>query len=87
MGQTEAPLMIKPFLDKINRSEILLIMVGGMANTAGSVLGAYVSFLGGNDPVRRHFLHMHMLTQSILSAPAAIVCSKILFPQTQTGDT
>src|SRR5215204_562775 len=83
MGQTEAPLMIKPYLDKINRSEVLLIMVGGMANTAGSVLGAYVSFLGGDDPNAKAFFAMHLLTQSILSAPAAIICSKILFPQTE----
>ncbi|HEY0678636.1 MAG TPA: nucleoside transporter C-terminal domain-containing protein [Chitinophagaceae bacterium] len=82
MGQTEAPLMIKPYLDRMNRSEILLIMVGGMANTAGSVLGAYVSFLGGDDPSSKAFFAMHLLTQSILSAPAAIICSKILFPQT-----
>lgn len=83
MGQTEAPLMIKPYLDVMNRSEILLIMIGGMANTAGSVLGAYVSFLGGDDPNAKAFFAMHLLTQSILSAPAAIICSKILFPQTQ----
>ncbi len=82
MGQTEAPLMIKPYLDKMNRSEILLIMVGGMANTAGSVLGAYVSFLGGDDPASKAYFAMHLLTQSILSAPAAIITSKILFPQT-----
>lgn len=81
MGQTEAPLMIKPYLEKINRSEILLIMVGGMANTAGSVLGAYVGFLGGSDQATQNFFAMHLLTQSILSAPAAIICSKILFPQ------
>ena len=87
MGQTEAPLMIKPYLDKVNRSEILLIMIGGMANTAGSVLGAYVSFLGGDDPNSKAFFAMHLLTQSILSAPAAIICSKILFPQTQPVNT
>lgn len=87
MGQTEAPLMIKPYLDKMNRSEILLIMVGGMANTAGSVLGAYVSFLGGDDPGSKAFFAMHLLTQSILSAPAAIICSKILFPQTEPVNT
>jgi CNT family concentrative nucleoside transporter len=87
MGQTEAPLMIKPYLEKLNRSEVLLIMVGGMANTAGSVLGAYVSFLGGDDPNAKAFFAMHLLTQSILSAPAAIICSKILFPQTQPVNT
>ena len=86
LGQTEAPLMIRPFLDKMNRSEILLIMVGGMANTAGSVLAAYVGFLGGTDPVQQNYFALHLLSQSIMSAPAAIICSKILFPQTDNVD-
>jgi CNT family concentrative nucleoside transporter len=83
LGQTEAPLMIRPFLDKMTRSEILCIMVGGMANTAGSVLAAYVGFLGGNDPDQQKYFALHMLSQSIMSAPAAIVVSKVLFPQTE----
>jgi concentrative nucleoside transporter, CNT family len=83
LGQTEAPLMIRPFLDRLNRSEILCIMVGGMANTAGSVLGAYVGFLGGNDISQQKYFALHMLSQSIMSAPAAIVVSKMLFPQTE----
>lgn len=82
LGQTEAPIMIRPYLDKMNRSEILCIMIGGMANTAGSVLAAYVSLLGGTDIDQQHYFALHMLSQSIMSAPAAIVCSKILFPQT-----
>lgn len=82
LGQTEAPLMIRPYLEKLTRSEILLIMVGGMANTAGSVMAAYVGFLGGNDPDQQNYFALHMLSQSIMSAPAAIVCAKILFPQT-----
>jgi CNT family concentrative nucleoside transporter len=86
LGQTEAPLMVKPFLEKMNRSEILCIMVGGMANTAGSVLAAYVGFLGGNDVAQQHYFALHLLSQSIMSAPAAIVCSKILFPQTEAID-
>lgn len=86
LGQTEAPLMIRPFLDQMNRSEILLVMVGGMANTAGSVLAAYVGFLGGNDPVQQNYFALHLLSQSIMSAPAAIICSKILFPQTAPVD-
>ncbi|HEX5024902.1 MAG TPA: nucleoside transporter C-terminal domain-containing protein [Agriterribacter sp.] len=81
LGQTEAPVMIRPYLDKMTRSEILCIMVGGMANTAGSVLAAYVGFLGGSDESLRHYYALHMLSQSIMSAPAAIVCSKMLFPQ------
>ena len=86
LGQTEAPLMVRPFLEKMNRSEILCIMVGGMANTAGSVLAAYVGFLGGNDVAQQHYFALHLLSQSIMSAPAAIVCSKILFPQTEAID-
>ncbi len=83
LGQTEAPLMIRPFLEKMTRSEMLCIMVGGMANTAGSVLGAYVAFLGGDDIDQQKYFALHMLSQSIMSAPAAIVVSKILFPQTE----
>ncbi|WP_208419979.1 NupC/NupG family nucleoside CNT transporter [Paraflavitalea devenefica] len=82
LGQTEAPLMIRPYLEKMTRSEILCIMIGGMANTAGSVLAAYVGFLGGSDINQQQYFALHMLSQSIMSAPAAIVISKILFPQT-----
>lgn len=83
LGQTEAPLMVKPYLAGMTKSEILCIMIGGMANTAGSVLAAYVSFLGGADRSQQEFYALHMLSQSIMSAPAAIVCAKILFPQTE----
>ncbi len=83
LGQTEAPLMVKPYLAGMTKSEILCIMIGGMANTAGSVLAAYVSFLGGADRTQQEFYALHMLSQSIMSAPAAIVCAKILFPQTE----
>lgn len=82
LGQTEAPLMIRPYLEKMTRSEILCVMIGGMANTAGSVLAAYVGMLGGSDINQQHYFALHMLSQSIMSAPAAIVCAKILFPQT-----
>ena len=75
--------MIRPYLEKMTRSEMLLIMVGGMANTAGSVLAAYVGFLGGSDLDQQNYFALHMLSQSIMSAPAAIVVAKILFPQTQ----
>lgn len=82
LGQTEAPLMIRPYLEKMTRSEILCIMIGGMANTAGSVLAAYVGLLGGTDVTQQNYFALHMLSQSIMSAPAAIVCAKLLFPQT-----
>jgi CNT family concentrative nucleoside transporter len=83
LGQTEAPLMVKPYIKGMTKSEILCIMIGGMANTAGSVLAAYVGFLGGNDPATQKFYALHLMTQSIMSAPAAIVAAKILFPETQ----
>jgi CNT family concentrative nucleoside transporter len=83
LGQTEAPLMIKAYLAKMNRSELLLVMVGGMATVAGGVLSAYISFLGGDDPVQRLLYAKHLLTASIMAAPGAIVISKILMPQTE----
>lgn len=83
LGQTEAPLMIKHYIPKMTRSEILCIMVGGMANTAGGVLAAYVGFLGGDDPVQQLFFAKHLLAASVMSAPATIVVSKMLLPQTE----
>ena len=83
LGQTEAPLMIKEYLAKMNRSEILLVMIGGMATVAGGVLSAYISFLGGDDPVQRLLYAKHLLAASIMAAPGAIVVSKILIPQTE----
>lgn len=81
LGQTEAPLLIKPYLAGMNRSELLCVMVGGMANIAGGVLAAYVGFLGGEDPVQRQLFATHLLCASIMSAPATILVSKILEPQ------
>ena len=86
LGQTEAPLLIKPYLAKMTRSEILCIMVGGMANTAGGVLAAYVGFLGGGDPVQQLFFAKHLLAASVMSAPATIVISKMLLPETEEID-
>ena len=83
LGQTEAPLMIKAYLEKMNRSEILLVMVGGMATVAGGVLAAYIGFLGGEDDLLRQYYAKHLLTASVMAAPGAIVISKILYPQTE----
>ena len=83
LGQTEAPLLIKAYLPKMNRSEILLVMVGGMATVAGGVLAAYIGFLGGDDPVLRLAFAKHLLAASVMAAPGAIVIAKILFPQTE----
>lgn len=86
LGQTEAPLMIKPYLEKMTRSEMFCVMVGGMANTAGGVLAAYVGFLGGDDPVQQLYFAKHLLAASVMSAPATLVISKILIPQTEEVD-
>lgn len=83
LGQTESPLMIKEYLGKMNRSEILLVMIGGMATVAGGVLSAYISFLGGDDPAQRLLYAKHLLAASVMAAPGAIVVSKILVPQTE----
>ncbi|MAZ38147.1 Na+ dependent nucleoside transporter [Salibacteraceae bacterium] len=83
LGQTEAPLLIKEYLPKMNKSEILLVMIGGMATVAGGVLSAYISFLGGDDPAARLEFAKHLLAASIMAAPGAIIISKILMPQTE----
>ncbi len=83
LGQTEAPLLIKAYLEKMNRSEMLLVMIGGMATVAGAVLAAYIGFLGGDDPVMRLKFAKHLLAASVMAAPGAIVISKILYPQTE----
>jgi len=87
LGQTEAPLMIKAYLEKMSRSEIFLVMVGGMATLAGGVLAAYIGLLGGNDPVQRIIYAKHLLAASIMAAPGAIVISKIIVPQTEKVNT
>lgn len=83
LGQTEAPLMIKAYLEKMTRSEILLVMIGGMATVAGGVLAAYIGFLGGEDEALKVFYAKHLLTASVMAAPGAIVISKMLYPQEQ----
>lgn len=87
LGQTEAPLMIKAYLEKMTKSEILLVMVGGMATVAGAVMAAYIQFLGGDDPVLRLEFAKHLLAASVMAAPGAIVISKILYPETEKIDT
>ncbi|HMQ47015.1 MAG TPA: nucleoside transporter C-terminal domain-containing protein [Saprospiraceae bacterium] len=86
IGQTEAPLVIKPYLESMSKSEMMCLMTGGMATIAGGVFAAYVGFLGGSDPEARQLFATHLLTASIISAPAAIVAAKILFPETQEID-
>ena len=87
LGQTEAPLLIKAYLEKMNKSEMLLVMIGGMATVAGAVLAAYIGFLGGEDEALRLFYAKHLLAASVMAAPGAIVISKILYPQTEGINT
>lgn len=83
LGQTESPFMIKAYLEKMNRSEMLLVMSGGMATLAGGVLAVYISVLGGTDPEQRLMFAKHLLAASVMAAPGIIVVSKILLPQTE----
>ncbi|MGJ3242102.1 MAG: NupC/NupG family nucleoside CNT transporter [Opitutales bacterium] len=83
VGQTEAPLIVKPYIEKMTRSEILALMTGGMATIAGAVMVAFISFLGGGDTARQTEFGKHLLTASLLSAPAALLLAKILLPETE----
>ena len=83
LGQTESPLLIKPYINKMTMSELLCLMAGGMATIAGGVLAAYIGFLGGSDPVQQLFFAKHLLAASVMSAPAAVVAAKILLPETE----
>ncbi|MEY3399069.1 MAG: hypothetical protein RL220_1663 [Bacteroidota bacterium] len=92
LGQTESPLLIRPYLDRMTKSEMLCVMIGGMATIAGGVMVAYIQFLAGTDPdpavveARQVMFAKHLLTASIMSAPAAIVAAKLLLPETETYD-
>jgi len=86
MGQTEAPLLVKPYLEKMRKNELLCIMIGGMATTAGSVLGVYVTMLGGNDVAEQQKYAKLLLMASVMAAPATIVISKMLFPDPDPED-
>jgi concentrative nucleoside transporter, CNT family len=82
VGQTEAPLLVRPYIPTMTKSELHTMMVGGMAHISGSVLGAYVAFLGGGDPAQQAKFASYLLGASIMNAPAAIVLAKLFVPQT-----
>lgn len=82
IGQTEAPLTVRPYIPKMTESELITMMIGGMAHIAGGVLAAYVGMLGGSDPVQQAFYAKHLLAASIMAAPATLVIAKILIPET-----
>ena len=84
IGQTEAPLTVRPYIPKMTQSELLTMMIGGMAHIAGGVLAAYVGMLGGSDPLQQAFYAKHLLAASIMAAPATLVVAKLLVPETGT---
>jgi CNT family concentrative nucleoside transporter len=87
VGQTEAPLVVEPYIDKMTRSELMTLMAGGMATIAGGVLAAYVIFLGGDSPAEQVKFAAHLLSASVMSAPAAVIMAKIIVPETDTPAT
>lgn len=84
IGQTEAPLTVRPYISRMTESELITMMIGGMAHIAGGVLAAYVGMLGGGDPVQQAFYAKHLLAASIMAAPATLVVAKLLIPETGT---
>ena len=83
LGQTEAPLLIKEYLEKMNKSEIMLVMVGGMATIAGGVLAIYIGMLGGADAQSKLLFAKHLITASVMAAPGGVIMAKLLVPQTE----
>ena len=82
LGQTEAPLMVKPFVDKMTKSELMAVMTGGFATAAGGILAIYVSWLSDIPGIAGH-----LLTASVMSAPAALVMAKIIYPEVEESNT
>ena len=83
IGQTEAPLTVKPYIERMTEAELMTVMIGGMAHIAGSVMAAYVGLLGHGDPTQMEFYAKHFLTASIMAAPATLMIAKVLIPETQ----
>jgi CNT family concentrative nucleoside transporter len=82
VGQTEAPLTVRPYIEGMTEAELMTMMVGGMAHVAGSVMAAYVGLLGGDDPDMRRFYAKHLLAASAMAAPATLLIAKVLVPET-----
>jgi len=87
VGQTEAPLVVRPFINGMTRSELFALMTGGMATIAGGVLAAYVLLLGGTDPAAQAFYAKHLISASIMAAPAALVVAKLILPEREPSET
>ena len=87
IGQTEAPLVVKPYVAGMTKSELMCLMIGGMATIAGGVMAAYVQLLGGSDPEAQRQFAKHLLTASIMAAPAALLIAKVMVPETEQPQT
>lgn len=87
LGQTESPLLVRPYLGIMTRSEMMCLMTGGMATIAGGVLASYIGFLGGDNPAEQLLFAQHLLTASLMSAPAAIIAAKLLVPEREKFDS
>jgi len=87
LGQTEAPLLVRPYIPSMTESELMAVMVGGFATISAGVMGSYVSILGGEDPARRVEVARHFLTACLMSAPASLMLAKVMVPETQTPHT
>lgn len=87
VGQTEAPLVVRPYIESMTKSELMTLMAGGFATIAGAVLAVYIGLLGGGDPAREALFAAHLLSASVMSAPAAIVMAKIMVPETGVPQT
>ncbi|MCB1628432.1 MAG: NupC/NupG family nucleoside CNT transporter [Xanthomonadales bacterium] len=87
VGQTEAPLVVRPYIAGMTKSELLALMIGGMATIAGGVMAAYIGMLGGSDPELQQFYAKHLLSASIMAAPATLVIAKILYPEVEEPAT
>lgn len=83
VSQTEAPLMVRPYLGRMTKSELMTVMTGGFATVAGSVLAAYVGFLRESTPG----IAGHLMAASVMSAPAALLFGKLLIPETEVPET
>lgn len=84
IGQTEAPLTVRPYINKMTESELLTMMIGGMAHIAGGVMAVYIGMLAGTDPIQKQIYAKHFLAASIMAAPATLLIAKILIPETGT---
>ena len=83
LGQTESPILIKSYLEKMTKSQLFIVMVGGMSTVSGSVLAAYIGLLGGSDVTEQLKFSTHLLTASVMAAPGAVAISKIIFPDSE----